>query len=47
MVDEAMKQLNTKGLRKWRALTSLIKEYKLKNFIKKEKTKHLFQEIYQ
>ena len=46
MVDEKMKQLNKKGLEKEKAVTSLIKEYKLKKFMREEKTRYLFEDLY-
>ena len=42
MIEADMKQLNKKGFKKRKAITSLIKEYKLKKFIRETKTKSLF-----
>lgn len=39
--------MNKKGFEKQKAVTSLMKEYKLKKFIRKTKTKRLLEDIYQ
>ena len=41
------KELNNKGLQKEKAVTSLIKEYKLKKFIRDPKRRILFENLYE
>ena len=41
------KRLNKMGLQKEKAVTSLIKEYKVKKFIRDPKKKILFENLYE